>query len=50
MGIADWVATVFGDGGREIYECRECGANLASEEDDCPYCGPTDVVQIELPG
>ena len=50
MGLADWVAAVFGDEVREIYECRECGTNLASEEEDCPYCGPTDVVQIELPG
>ena len=49
MGFRGWVAGLFGDDIREVYECRECGANLASREERCPYCGPTDVVRLELP-
>lgn len=47
MGVTDWVATLFDDG-QEIYECRECGTNLTSMETDCPYCGPTDVVRLDI--
>lgn len=25
-------------------ECRECGQNLAAENDECPRCGGTPVV------
>lgn len=50
MGLTDWVAGLLADEPRKIYECRECGTSLASAEADCPYCGPTDVVRLELSG
>jgi rubrerythrin len=48
MGLIDWAAAMIGGGVREIYECRSCGTTLASCEESCPYCGPTDVVRFEL--
>ncbi len=32
-----------------VYECRYCGTTLDSQTDSCPYCGPTEVVEYELP-
>jgi len=49
MGLTGWIVGLFGDGDREIYECRECGTDLASPEECCPYCGPTEVARFELP-
>ena len=49
MGFIDWAVAVIGGKVREVYECRECGTTLASREESCPYCGPTDVVRFELP-
>lgn len=49
MGFRGWVAGLLGDEIREVYECRDCGTSLASPEETCPYCGPTDVVRLELP-
>jgi hypothetical protein len=48
MGLSSLVVGLLGDGVREICECRACGTTLDSCEADCPYCGPTDVVRIEL--
>ena len=48
MGFTNWVAGLFVDEPRQIYECRECGTSLAPEADECPYCGPTDVVRHDL--
>jgi len=32
-----------------VYECRYCGTTIDSQTDSCPYCGPTEVVEYELP-
>ncbi len=32
-----------------VYECRHCGTTIDSQTDPCPYCGPTEVVEYELP-
>ncbi len=31
-----------------VYECRNCGTTIRSPGQECPYCGPTDVVTYEL--
>lgn len=32
-----------------VVECRQCGANLDSEDvDSCPECGSTEVVTYQL--
>jgi rubrerythrin len=49
MGFTDWALARIRDGVSEVYECRSCGTTLASREESCPYCGPTDVVRFELP-
>jgi len=32
-----------------IYECRHCGTTVDSQTDSCPYCGPTEIIEYELP-
>ncbi len=32
-----------------VYECRHCGTTIDSKTDPCPYCGPTEIVEYELP-
>lgn len=32
--------------GTVTYECGTGGTNVNSEEDDCPYCGPTSCATI----
>ncbi len=32
-----------------VYECRYCGTIIDSQTDQCPYCGPTEVVKYEFP-
>jgi rubrerythrin len=36
-------------GSMTVYECRYCGTTIDSQTDPCPYCGPTAVVEYELP-
>lgn len=33
---------------RTLYECRDCGANLDSEDDECPACGGTEIARYDL--
>jgi len=31
-----------------VYECRRCGATVDGYDEECPYCGPTDIVEYEI--
>ena len=42
------VLTINGRGRTIVVECRRCGTSLDSTDEDCPYCGPTNVVTYEI--
>jgi len=31
-----------------VYECRRCGTTVDAHDEECPYCGPTDIVEYEI--
>ncbi|WP_306058351.1 hypothetical protein [Natronococcus wangiae] len=33
---------------RELYECRNCGKNLAEGVDECPNCGWREIAHYEF--
>ncbi|WP_267905104.1 hypothetical protein [Halorussus halophilus] len=32
-----------------VYECRRCGTTVDAQSEECPYCGPADIVEYEIP-
>jgi rubrerythrin len=48
MSVRRLLPRVTARGTETIYECRRCGTTLDAERAVCPYCGPTNVVEIEL--
>ena len=35
-----------GDGSGIVYECRQCGTTVDSEDDVCPDCGSEEIAQF----
>ncbi|WP_331235988.1 hypothetical protein [Natronorarus salvus] len=48
MSLADTVRRWLDDDAAVIYECRECGTALDSDELMCPSCGSTDVSEYDV--
>ncbi len=38
-----------GDGTVVVVECRNCGATVESETEECPDCGTSEFVRYEIP-
>jgi len=37
------------DGTVVVVECRQCGANLTPDADECPECESNDLVRYRIP-
>lgn len=49
MGIRGAFARLLpGDGTVVVVECRQCGATVDPETDQCPECGATEICRYEI--
>lgn len=48
MGVLSVVRGVVASDGRTIYECRDCGTDLAKEIEECPICGSSEIAYYAL--
>lgn len=37
------------DGTEVVVECRQCGANLSPDAEECPECGSDEIVRHRIP-
>lgn len=50
MGVRTVVTTLLpGNDVNVVIECRQCGANVSSDPDECPECGGTEFCRFEIP-
>jgi uncharacterized OB-fold protein len=49
MGIRGAFARLLSSGGKVVVvECRQCGATVNPETDECPECGATKICRYEI--
>lgn len=47
MGMVSKLRHLVGDD-EGLHECRNCGAQVANDRNECPTCGSTEIAHYEL--